>query len=740
MFTFEGERRRCVAMPLGGIGTGNLAICGDGSLRQWQIVNKVNHVGFVPHSFFALRWMKDGMPRACVLQTDEFWSEPQFLPPPTSSDHHVPDALPDSLAGLPMAHSTTFRACYPLAELTVDVGEPDLEVRLIAWNPLVAGDAGDSSWPVAVFEVSVTNRGEKAIPVSLLASLQNCVGWDGASPIVETFNGGYGGNRNRIKASDGRLSVEMENVSLDDAHPSQGRMTLVGLGDGLTGTAQWDDLQHLWNGFVGSGRLREGSSFEPSERGRTSNGAVCSAQRIEPGETKSATYLFAWHFPNRYVDWGQWDALIPAKKSRFYLGNHYCLRGEPAEWLPGFLERLPELKEKTEQYVAQFAEGDAVASAKSSCVANLRTNICLWTEDGRFYGFEGGHGASTWEGFHATGGCCPMNCTHVWNYEQGLVELWPELFRTMRETDWLLNLSPKGQLPHRVTLPVYVRKLWDVGIGGPENPALDGLFAGVLKTCQYARKNAHWLPSVWPQVRRAMDWVMTHADTDGDGVLKGEQPNTYDIHLYGPNTFVGSQYLAALRAMEEMAALAGEDGGEYRRRFESGFRGYDALCFNGEYFVQRIPEGCDAPYQFGDGCASDQLLGQWWAHHLGLGYVLPEEHVKAACRAIFRRNFRRGFAGFKQEPRVFASDEDSGLLVCTYEEGQRPKVPLLYSDEVWTGIEYAFASLCKHEGLNAEAAEMVAAARARYDGRVRNPFNEIECGDHYIRALAAWSL
>ena len=34
--------------------------------------------------------------------------------------------------------------------------------------------------------------------------------------------------------------------------------------------------------------------------------------------------------------------------------------------------------------------------------------------------------------------------------------------------------------------------------------------------------------------------------------------------------------------------------------------------------------------------------------------------------------------------------------------------------------------------------EIVRASRNRYDGRVRNPFNEYECGNWYARALASY--
>ncbi|SDU77985.1 GH116 family glycosyl-hydrolase [Jiangella alkaliphila] len=49
------EDGRHVAMPLGGIGTGTVALGADGGLRQWQLHNLGNHRGDLPGSFLALR-------------------------------------------------------------------------------------------------------------------------------------------------------------------------------------------------------------------------------------------------------------------------------------------------------------------------------------------------------------------------------------------------------------------------------------------------------------------------------------------------------------------------------------------------------------------------------------------------------------------------------------------------------------------------------------------------------------
>ncbi|HEX3301986.1 MAG TPA: GH116 family glycosyl hydrolase, partial [Thermomicrobiales bacterium] len=90
--------------------------------------------------------------------------------------------------------------------------------------------------------------------------------------------------------------------------------------------------------------------------------------------------------------------------------------------------------------------------------------------------------------------------------------------------------------------------------------------------------------------------------------------------------------------------------------------------------------------------------------------------------------------------RVYADRDDNGLLICTWPKGGRPTVPVRYCDEVWTGIEYQVAALCIMEGLVDEGMRILVDLRNRYSGERRNPYNEIECGDHYSRAMAGWSV
>jgi uncharacterized protein (DUF608 family) len=374
----------------------------------------------------------------------------------------------------------------------------------------------------------------------------------------------------------------------------------------------------------------------------------------------------------------------------------------------------------------------------------IRSPTCFWDDRGRFYGFEGCNGASTSHHTDPYGGCCALNCTHVWNYEMSLSRLFPELERDMRDTEWNLQQHPSGYLPHRVTLPTYLPRPWDRPIGGPRNPALDGLLGGILKTWREYRGSGdrEWLERSWPPVKRALDHVWTTHDPDRSGVILGEQPNTYDISIYGLNTFTGTLYLAALRAVEEMATLLDEPELVERCRavFARGREHLEQRLWNGEYYIQEVDLDRYPEQNWGQGCHADHLLGQWWAHYLGLGHLLDPERVRSAAVAIFEHNFREDFHGFAQRERQFASDEDAGLLICTWPNGGRPEVPTRYSDEVWTGLEYEAAALLLYEGEPERAMRILEATRARYDGRKQNPWNDIECGDHYVRAMSSWAL
>ncbi len=265
------------------------------------------------------------------------------------------------------------------------------------------------------------------------------------------------------------------------------------------------------------------------------------------------------------------------------------------------------------------------------------------------------------------------------------------------------------------------------------------MLGAVLKTYREARGSGDrgWLATTWPHVVQLLDHVRD-GWADADGILRGRQPVTFDIDLTGPNLFVGSLWVAALRAAAAMGDILGETTAArtYRDLAGTASLAYDTLLWNGEYYGQ---PATGADFDFGDGCLTDQLVGQWWAHLLDLGHLFPEDHIRMALRNIVRYNLRTGFRDHVHQERAFADADDSGVLVCTWPRGGRPAVPVRYADEVWSGSEYQLAAHCAFEGLVEESLAVVRAARARQDGTRRNPFNEVECGDHYVRALSGWS-
>ena len=339
------------------------------------------------------------------------------------------------------------------------------------------------------------------------------------------------------------------------------------------------------------------------------------------------------------------------------------------------------------------------------------------TKDGAFYAFEG------------TGddhGCCPLNCTHVWNYEQTLAFLFPALERTMREVDFGHNTDDDGFMVFRSRIPLGTPK-WDF-----PHAAADGQMGTVVKLYREWQLSGdlEFLRRLWPKAKAALEFAWRDWDPDRDGVMEGVQHNTYDIEFRGPNPMMGAIYLTALQCASEMARAVGDDSvaETYARLAEQGRGALDRETWNGEYYVQAFDRAQEEKYQVGAGCLSDQLLGQWMAHVVDQGYVLPEGHVKSAIHAVYRHNFNETFEDHANPQRIYALGDEGGLLLCSWPRGRRPLLPFVYSDEVWTGIEYQVAAHLIYEGYVDEGVRIVRAVRNRYDGQRRNPWNEVECG------------
>jgi hypothetical protein len=195
----------------------------------------------------------------------------------------------------------------------------------------------------------------------------------------------------------------------------------------------------------------------------------------------------------------------------------------------------------------------------------------------------------------------------------------------------------------------------------------------------------------------------------------------------------------------------------------------ETQLYNGQYFVQHIqwtglhtPNPADDPrrwleeysdeaaqllrkegpkYQYGTGCLSDGVLGAWLARVCGLPSPIDTAKVSSHLMAAYTYNLKKDLAGFSNPQRPgFAMGHEGGLLLCTWPRGGQLSLPFVYSNEVWTGVEYQVASHLIFQGRIKEGLDIVRTCRLRYTGKVRNPFNEYEAGYWYARALSSYAL
>ena len=721
---FEGPALKEVAFPLGGIGTGTVSLGGRGNLRDWEIFNRPGKGIDLPFTFFSLYFQEEGRPPLVrVLEGP--------LTPPFTGEDGIPRVC---VPGLPRMEKARFIGEYPLARVELEDSRIPLQVTLEAFNPFLPLNAEESGIPAVVLRYRIKNLSGRRVKVTVTGSILNPVGFDGTGTIDGLGSDKFGANLNRVRKESLLSGLVMSSNKVKPGSPAFGTMALTTTWKDITYLSHWvrgewwDDLQIFWDDFRQDGRLADLDEASPSPENQTDVASLGLTAALDPFQEVDLPFILSWNFPNvlNYFD-------IIRERRGGLLKNHYAERFADAWAAAEYLARnLESLERETRRFREIFFNSTLpayVLDAVSSQAATIRTPACLWLEGGAFFGFEGCNDRS---------GCCPLNCSHVWNYEQSLAFLFPTLEKSMRETDFLNNLKPDGAMAFRTSLPLDPKALWDF------RPAADGQMGRVINLYRdwQVTGDTPFLKRIWPQVRKALEYAWVQWDADRDGLMEGEQHNTYDIEFYGPNSMLSGFYLGALLAGRKMAEAVGDAPAAraFGEVFDKGRRAYDELLWNGEFFVQKGEGITGKKYQYGRGCLSDQLLGQWLAMVAGLGRFLPEDHIKAALGSIYRYNFLTDFREHSNAQRTYALNDEKGLLLCSWPKGGRPPLPFPYSDEVWTGIEYQVASHLIYEDRLAEGLSVVKAVRDRYDGRARNPWDELECGHHYVRAMSSWGL
>jgi non-lysosomal glucosylceramidase len=744
--SFTGAQLGEIAFPLGGIGTGTVSLGGRGDLRDWEIFNRPNKGKALPFTFVALWARQAGTSDTPIVKVVEAPLQPPF---------RGSDGFPRSRAqGLPRMESARFTGAYPFAEIAFEDQRLPLAITLEAFNPFVPLSTEDSALPVAIFRYRLTNRTKSHVDAALAFSILNAIGYDGRSVLEDDRFEGFGRNLTRLRREGAVTGLELTSDKYEADNIRCGSMALVTTHPDISartvweGGEWWDSFQKWFDEYAATGTLKDSHESEPTPDGVSSYATLAPRVTLTPGSTVDIRFVLAWFFPLRENYWNK-EAEVKGRKLRNDYGTRFRSAWEVATQTVGQLDRLERDTRAFQEALMATRIPSAALDAVSSQMSIIRTNTCLLLEGRQFFAFEGNNDDS---------GCCPMNCTHVWNYEQALAHLFPDLERSMRVTDFTINLNDDGAMAFRTLVPLG-RARWKF------KPAADGQMGCILKLYREWQLSGddRFLRELWPSAKRALEYAWKNWDADRDGVMEGEQHNTYDIEFYGPNTMMGTLYLGALLAGERMARAAGDNSAAetYRQVFESGRVKLDQQLWANGFYIQRVPDPktihmeqvehretwyasaiteSGIKYQYGDGCLSDQLLGQWFAEVVGLGHLLPDDHLHEALHSIYKHNFKHNFFDHPNTQRIYALNDEKGLLLCSWPNGNRPALPFVYSDEVWTGIEYQVAAHLIYEGMVSEGLAITKAVRDRYDGQRRNPWNEVECGNHYARALSSWSL
>ncbi len=708
---------------LGGIGAGSIELRKDGIFRNWTIFNNMPLFGGPrlevqddESLFFMVRWQEPG-------------EHPQLRLLQIMSDKPHP-------AGIQLQFYT-FRWVQSVAEVemttrwpisTLKFTDPDMpfEIEMDAFTPFIPHNVKDSALPGAYFHFTLTPKKKRPCEVLLIATLKNMVGY--ANP-KHSYAGGQASGE---KWQGFRFSAE----HIADNDPSNGQMVLAAEGsEGISHHLGWSHRHIFHEPLLHNNQLQNIDQIaeqnkDDEEAGHKVATHPCFgsiAKRLElSGKKKEAVsqaFALSWFFPNAYADatkkQKQTGKEEPTRLEGHYYANHFKNAQEVADYL---VNERPRLDGETRGFINAFYDSTLPEPVLNVVNAQLNTFVTsAWlNKDGDFGVQEGLTEEANWG---------PLATVDVGMYGSiAAAALFPDLDRAIWEKHREL-MDDKGEVAHGI---------------GRNFAKTDGSHEGVKSRVdlnpQYVVQSVRhyffnddiqWLRNMWPSIRKAADYTLNQRDKDNDGLpeMAGSNSSYDNFPMFGPASYIASQWLSALAHAKAAAEDLGEadDAKRYGEAFEKARARFEEKLWNGKYFSLFNDEGGDHGGH-DEGCLSDQIIGQWANHLAGLGDIADRKKLDAALDYVVKRNLIPG----------------EGLYNCRWPEDDwlHPVADSCWFDQsntFWTGVELAFASFLAYENRTKDALALIEAVEKRYREDNRT-WDHQEWGGHYFRPMSAWAI
>lgn len=738
--SYSGRNLDYIAFPIGGLGAGMFCMEGSGAISNMS----VRHSPELLHEpmMFAAIYLKGVENGAKVIEgPSPLWKRFGMPGSQTSSGY--------TTWGLPRFKEASFQARFPFADIALKDDKLPVSVALKGWSPFIPSDEDNSSLPVGAIEYTLHNKSNKEVEGIFSYNSNHFLRDNGGVYTVKPLSRGF--ILSQAGSEDKPFLQSDFAIYTDDPQTKVNHCWFRG--------GWFDPLSIAWND-VAEGIIKENAAVESGAAGAS----LYVPFKLAAGASRTIRLYFSWYVPLSNLRRGS-DEISEADQpdtSSCCAGEDktcctYDLTNAYRPWYSSKFKNIEEvvscwrtnyddLKSGTLSFTDAFYASTLPAEVLEAVSANLsiiKSTTVLRQYDGRLWGWEGsGSGGEL--------------TNHVWNYAQAIPHLFPALERTLRETEFYINQNKDGHQGVWSSLPVRPLR-------HNTQAAADGQLGGIMKAYREWRisGNTEWIGTMYPNIRQSMEYCIKTWDPKETGALEEPHFNTYDIWFWGPNGMCTSFYAGALQAITLIGKTLGKDVTRYETLLAKSKSYLETKLYDGEYFIQDIrwkdlqapaPTGGSVEevalreqegptYQYGKGCLSDGVLGSWISRVCGMQDAIDRTKVKSHLLAVHKYNFRTDLRNHANPQRPgYAMGDDGGLLLCSWPKGGKPQLPFVYSNEVWTGIEYQVASHLMFEGEVEKGLEIVRTCRKRYDGHIRNPFNEYEWGAWYTRAMSSYGL